>query len=276
MGGLKTETGLQEESFEKIEAINIDKIGTASWLLRPIQKELVTELARSIQNTGLLQPIVVRKGMRGYEVVFGNHRLEACKRLGFRQINAIIRTCDDDEAFLARVSENLLRNAYIDPIEEAHGYKVLVDKGWTINAIGQRVGKCDSYISERLGIFHRLSQDIHNEVSRGLLTPSHAELLSRIRNPKLQKELAELVKKKRLSVRSLESMLKHAPLPTKVTTESISNEYFVRVPSEFAAFMGLNTGQQLFMYARGQKLILEKTQSLNTPKKMVSRTRKRV
>src|SRR5208337_2142212 len=123
-----------------------------------------------------------------------------------------------------------LRNSYIDPIQEAQGYRMLVDKGWTINAIGCKVGKCDSYISERLGIIHRLSQELRDELSRGYLTPSHAEVLSRIRNPKLQKELAELVKRKKLSVKSLENMITHAPLPTQTTIKIISDEYYARIP----------------------------------------------
>src|SRR5208282_3929081 len=115
---------MRDAPIETIQTIELDQLESPAWLLRPIDQELVTELARSIQNTGLLQPIVVRRSTRGYEVVFGNHRLEACKHLGFHQIKALVKTCSDDEAFLARVSENLLRNSYIDPIQEAEGYRM--------------------------------------------------------------------------------------------------------------------------------------------------------
>jgi len=265
---VNTKTAIQDDPIEVVETIELDQIRDPAWLLRPIEQELVTELARSIENTGLLQPIVVRRSTRGYEVIFGNHRLEACKRLGLHQIKALVKTCSDDEAFLARVSENLLRNSYIDPIQEAQGYRMLVDKGWTINAIGCKVGKCDSYISERLGIIHRLSQELRDELSRGYLTPSHAEVLSRIRNPKLQKELAELVKRKKLSVKSLENMITHAPLPTQTTIKIISDEYYARIPETVADFLELHNNQQLFVSIRGKKLVLEKIQSVTRPKKI--------
>jgi len=249
---------MEEDPVEAIQTIEVNQVEAPVWPLRPIQQELVTELARSIQNQGLLQPIVVRRNTRGYEIVFGNHRLEACKRLGFQRIKAIVRMCGDDDAFLARVSENLLRNSYIDPIQEAQGYKMLVDRGWTINAIGRKVGKCDSYVSERLGIIHRLCREVREELSRGQLSPSHAEVLSRIRNPELQRELTELVKRKRLSVKSLENMITRTPLPTCTTVRIVLKEYYAKIPEEVAQFLGLRNNQQLFLSIRGKKLILEK------------------
>jgi len=244
---------------EAIVQVELESLVEPSWLLRPVDRQIVSELARSIRNTGLLQPIVVRKEHRGYEVVFGNHRVQACRTLGMKIIPAIVNQFTDDEAFLARVSENLLRNAYVDPIEEGKGYRMLVDHGWTINAIGRKVGKCDSYISERLALINRLTDRVRSKVSEGNphLTPSHAELLSRIHDPDRQNEVAELVERKRLSVRTLESMLNGFPLPMKVPIEGIAGGYWVKIPEEFSAAMELTTGQRLHMYVRGRKLILE-------------------
>jgi ParB family chromosome partitioning protein len=239
--------------------IELENLLQPSWLLRPIKVEIVAELARSIANAGLLQPIVVRKENGGYEVVFGNHRVEACRTLGMKRISAIVKHLTNDDAFLARVSENLLRNAYVDPIEEAKGYKMLVHHGWTINAIGRKVGKCDSYISERLALVDRLSERVRSKVAEGNphLTPSHAELLSRIRDPNRQNEVAELVERKRLSVRALESMLDGSPLPRKVTIQRVADEYCVKIPDDFSEALNLAEGQNLHMYIRGKKLILE-------------------
>ena len=227
----------------------------------------MAELERSIRNIGLLQPIVVREAPAGYEVVFGNHRLEACKQLGMKRVNAIVKAFTEEEAFLARVSENLLRNTYIDPIEEAEGYRMLVKKGWTINAIGCKVGKSDSYVCERLGMIERLSSEARSEVSRGFLTASHAEVLSRIRDKSMQKEIAKLVKKKRLSVRSLEEIVSGFPRPTKVPLAFMLNEYYLRIPSEFLRAMGVEGTQQLLMYLRGRKLILETIENSHTTRR---------
>jgi ParB family chromosome partitioning protein len=244
-------------SREQLLEIELEQLITPSWLLRPINQELVNELERTIKTAGLLQPIVVRMRGNGYEIVFGNHRVEACRRLGLKQVRAIVRDFSDEEAFLARVSENLLRNSYVDPLEEAKGYRMLLDRGWTINAIGQRVGKCDSYVCERLAMLKRLSEDLHSQVSNGKLTASHAEVLSRIKDKERQKVVAELVRKNRLSVRSLENMLKDAPPPSKIRIESTCNQPCVRIPSEFANAIGLYTGREVFLYTRGNKLIIE-------------------
>lgn len=212
-------------------------------------------------STGLLQPIVVRRCGDAYEVVFGNHRLEAFRRLGKKRVPAVIKRFTDEEAFLARVSENLIRNVYVDSLEEAECYRMLVARGWTINAIGRRVGKCDSYVSERLALLERLSPNVRQEVSRGLLKPSHAELLSRIKDLAKQNEVAELVTKKKLSVRSLEDMLTGVPVPTKVQVEMISGECYVRIPTEFIVATGFHQGKDLFMYIRGKKLVLDSAET---------------
>lgn len=241
----------------KYVELQIDKLRPPSWVLRPINREIVSELARSIQNSGLLQPIVVTQRLDGYEVVFGNHRLEACKQLGLKTIQCVIQSFGDEESFLARVSENLVRNTYVNPIEEAKGYKMLVAQGWSIDAIGRRVGKCDSYVCERIALLDRLDDRLQSKIGHQSLTPSHGELLSRIRSRDKQIEIAELIEKKRLSVRTVEKMLCGAPLPMKIQADRVSDEFRVRIPAEFAEAMGLSDTQSLYMYMSGNKLILE-------------------
>lgn len=226
-------------------------------MLRPLKEELVSELVRSIKNEGLLQPVVVRRHGDGYELVFGMHRLEACRRLGLSHIIATVREFNDAESFLARVSENLLRNSFIDPLEEAEGYHMLLNMGYTINAIGRVIGKCDSYVCERLAILKRLSNHVQSRVSNGDLTASHAEVLCRIKEKCRQETVAELVVKNRLSVRSLEDILNGVPPPTKTQIQLIANEVCVRIPQEFVNAIGFQSDRPVFMYIRGNKLILE-------------------
>jgi ParB family chromosome partitioning protein len=237
--------------------LDLDCLRIPLWTLRPVKESLVHELERSIKGSGLLQPILVRRTTHGYEIVFGNHRVEACKRLGMTHIRAIVREFTEEEAFLARASENLVRNSYVDPIEEAQGYRMLLSRGWTIDAIGQKIGKCDSYVCERLSILDRLDRRILAKLADGKLTASHAELISRIPDAARQNEVAELVTKKRLSVRSLESMLSHAPAPTRVRVERIDNGLCIRIPEEFSKVVGIRGGDRVFLYMRGKKIILE-------------------
>jgi ParB family chromosome partitioning protein len=245
------------EKLDQVVELELGSLKTPLWPLRPVKESLVHELERSIKGNGLLQPIVARRTDRGYEIVFGNHRVEACKRLGMTHVRAIVREFTEEEAFLARASENLIRNSYVDPIEEAEGYKMLLRRGWTINAIGQRVGKCDSYVCERLALLERLDRRILAKLAGGKLTASHAELISRIPDAERQNEVAELVSKKRLSVRSLEGMLRRAPAPTKVSVETVSENLYVRIPEEFSKVTGMRSGDEVFLYMRGKKIILE-------------------
>lgn len=242
---------------DQVVDLGIDCLRAPTWTLRPVKDGLVRELERSIKGNGLLQPIVVRSIDGGYEIVFGNHRVEACRRLGMARIRAVIREFTEEEAFLARASENLVRNSYVDPIEEAKGYRMLLTRGWRINAIGERVGKCDSYVCERLAFLERLDRKILTRVADGKLTASHAELISRIPDYARQNEVADLVAKKRLSVRTLENILNRTPPPTKVCVQTFSNEFYIRIPREYLNIIGLHQEGQLFLYMRGKKIILE-------------------
>jgi ParB family chromosome partitioning protein len=242
---------------DQVVDLDLECLRTPLWTLRPVKESLIHELERSIKGSGLLQPIVARRTSHGYEIVFGNHRVEACKRLGMTHIRAIVREFTEEESFLARASENLVRNSYVDPIEEAEGYRMLLRRGWTIDAIGQRVGKCDSYVCERLSLLDRLDRRILVKLADGKLTASHAELISRIPDAARQNEVADLVTKKRLSVRSLESMLSRAPAPTTVHVETIDNDLCIRIPEEFSKVAGMRRGDEVFLYIRGKKIVLE-------------------
>ena len=246
------------EQINATVKLEIDAIKSPVWTLRPLKGELIVELQRSIKNAGLLQPIVVRRVKDGYELVFGNHRLEACKRLGIKRIAAIVANFSEDEAFLARVSENLLRNTYINPLEEAEGYRMLVHKGWSIVEISMKVGKSDSYISERLGILENLSHEIRSHVLDGSLTPSHAEIISRIHDAPQQEKIANLVVGKRLSVHTLENMLKTVSIPTEVQIVRVPGQYVLRIPEELMSAANLHASRSLFVYAKRGRLILER------------------
>ena len=254
----------RESPSDSVLLLALCEITESSWVLRPIREETVLELMRSVQNSGLFQPIVVRRMGARYEVVFGSHRLEACKRLGMKHVLALVKNMNEEEAFLARVSENLIRNAYVDPLEEAKGYRMLVDRGWTVNSIGKKVGKSDSYVCERLSLLEHLSQKVLAKLSAGQLTPSHAEILSRIRDLSKQEEVADWVRRRHLSVRSLEAILKDAPPPTRVKLENIKSECYVKIPHDFLEATNLKRGQSVMIYTRGKKVILDNVDESNS------------
>jgi len=200
----RMETGVVSE-------INLEEILPVVVSLRPLDEKAVEELMESIQSNGLLQPVVVRPiDERQFRLIFGSHRLEAVKRLGWKSIPAMIRSASDEESFLISVTENLQRNVYVNPIAEAKGYKNLVSKGWTIGEIARRIGKSDSYVCNRMRVFERLHPELKKQIEfpRGNspLTLSHAEHLSTIRDPVQQLELARLVRERNLSLHQLERL----------------------------------------------------------------------
>lgn len=260
---------------DEIKELEITKLETPEYILRPLNTEVVAELARSIGGIGLLQPLLVRNTGKSYEVVFGNHRLEACKSLGMTSLPVVVRTLNDDEAFLARLAENLLRNSFVNPIEEAEGYKMLMSKGWSINAIGRKIGKCDSYVCERLALLERLTQNIRTRMIEGKskLSPSHAELISRIDDQKMQEKVAADVEKRKLSVRSLEDIISGVPMPTKVQI-GWSDGYYIPIPKNYAEALNLARGSSVAIKMRGKKLVVDHANDRRTHKKSKNSVKK--
>jgi len=255
-------TRIQDPPCRAVE-LEIESLRSPFWILRPLDDAFVSELARSIEGIGLLQPIVVRKCESGFEVVFGSHRLEACRRIGIKKIPAFVTEFNEHEAFLARVSENLLRNTAINPIEEAEGYKRLLNDSWTINAIGKKIGKSDSYVCERLALIERLDHKIRDEIKHGskYLTPTHLELLSKIKDVFQQRAFARLVEKKRLSVRALENMINGVPSPATIMPNNLSGECCIKIPDEFSRATGIAAGKPVRIHVRGKKLVIENAKS---------------
>jgi ParB/RepB/Spo0J family partition protein len=194
-----------------------------------------------------------------YEVVFGNHRLEACKHLGWRTIPAVIKRMSDDESFLVKVVENLQRNIEINAVAEAKGYITLIDHGWTINMIAAKIGKSDSYVSDRVGLIRRLHPSIAGRVANNdnssRLKPSHAELLARVRSKRYQLELSCLVEKKGLSVRKLETMIRGGQ-PLRVRLERRGDSLYVPLPEDIVRHFGFEGGESLYIYLQSRKRVV--------------------
>jgi ParB family chromosome partitioning protein len=224
-------------------------------MLRVLDEHVLADLEKSILANGLLQPILVRPISCFYEVVFGHHRLEACKRLGWNSIPAIIKEMSTGESFLTQVVENLQRNGEINPLTEANGYIDLIDHGWTINRIAKRIGKSDSYVSDRVGLIRRLDPEIarkFNECTNGHLKASHLELLARMKSSTRQREVCHLIELKRLSVRKLEKMISGGQ-PLIGTVEKDENTLYIRVPQEIARVMKIDVGDSVCMYLQSRR-----------------------
>jgi ParB family transcriptional regulator, chromosome partitioning protein len=212
---------LLDMKSEEVRDIPVDRIRPSKFSLRSIDDGVVEELKQSIKAQGLLQPIMVRPlSEESWEVVFGNHRLEACKRLGWKMIPCRVCEMDDAEAFMTAEVENLQKNNFIDPVQEARGFKMLrEEKGLTESKIAKGIGKTQQYVSSRSGLL-RLEPEIQALITSRLVSAEHGYELSKIEDPKKRTILAELSRKDREDSLNLNELREMA----KLTIEELSKD----------------------------------------------------
>ncbi len=175
----------------------------------------LTELQASLSASGLLQPITVRQapGKKGYQLVAGERRLRAATALGWKEISAIVRDVDDRALLTLALVENLQRSD-LNPIEEAEGYKRLVDEfGLTHVQIAEVVGKDRSTVANLLRVLH-LPESVINWVRSGELTIGHARAMLPLSDSAQIRAFAKDVVARGLSVRQTESLVKANAAPT--------------------------------------------------------------
>ncbi len=169
----------------------------------------LTELQKSLAANGLLQPITIRRSPRtkGWELVAGERRLRAATNLGWKSIPAIEKTLDDRALLTLALVENLQR-ADLSPIEEAEGYRRLVEEfSASHQEIAQLVGKNRSTVANALRILH-LPAEIRSMIETGALTAGHARALLAFGDEARASEMAKEIVERGLSVRDVERAVK--------------------------------------------------------------------
>lgn len=169
-------------------------------------EESIEELAASIKEHGVIQPIIVRKVLKGYEIIAGERRYRAAMAAKLDSIPAVVREFTDQQVMEIALIENIQRED-LNAIEVANAYQALIDQfHLTQEELSVKVGKSRSHIANFLRLL-QLPEEIKNIVSRGTLTMGHARALVGVQNKKLQKELAELTIRHHWSVRELEEAI---------------------------------------------------------------------
>ncbi len=164
----------------------------------------IRELADSIRENGLIQPIILRPIASGYELVAGERRWRAAKLAGLLHIPAIIRKMDDQQALELSLIENLQRDD-LNPLEAARGYRMLMDEyGLNQEAVAKVIGKNRSTIANMLRLLN-LPEPVRTMLEQGLLTVGHAKVLLGLQDEKAITLLAEKSIKNDWSVRMLEA-----------------------------------------------------------------------
>lgn len=167
--------------------------------------EALTELANSIKEHGVFQPIIVKKSIKGYEIIAGERRVRASKLAGMEKIPAIVRDFTDEQMMEIALLENLQREN-LSAIEEAYAYKSMIENlHLTQEELSKKVGKSRSHITNILGLL-RLPVEVQKMVTLGKLSMAHARILSKLENQDKIMELSNRIINDKISVRELEEM----------------------------------------------------------------------
>jgi len=192
--------------MEKFEMISITDIQKNPYQPRKeFDGEKLDELAQSIKENGVIQPIIVRQSpVIGYEILAGERRYRASLLAGLRSIPAVVKQLSDQEMMVQSIIENLQREN-LNPIEEARAYESLVEKGFTHAEIADKMGKSRPYISNSIRLLS-LPEQILSEVENGKLSQAHARSLVGL-NKEQQDYFFQRIIEEDISVRKLEALL---------------------------------------------------------------------
>lgn len=243
---------------DKLTTLDITQIRPGRYQPRRVMGEdELHELAESIRAQGLIQPVIVRElGLSDYELIAGERRWRACQLAGLTEIPAVIKAVNDEAALAMGIIENIQR-ADLNPVEEAQGYKRLVDEfGLTHENLAQAVGKSRSAISNSLRLLS-LPEQIQQHINQGLLEMGHARAL--ITLPVLaQLQLAEAAIREAWSVREMERQAQawqqNAPLSAQKASRTVDADV-LRLQDAIADKLGLAVKIQANQQQKG-KLVL--------------------
>ena len=213
--------------MEEFKLISISDIQKNPYQPRKeFSKEKIQELAQSIKENGLIQPIIVRQSpVIGYEILAGERRYRASIAAGLSEIPVIIKKLSDQDMMVHSIIENLQRED-LNPIEEAKAYQSLIEKGYTHADIAAKMGKSRPYITNLVRLL-TLPDFILNEVEAGKLSQAHARLLIQLSTDE-QKKLLYRIQTEDLSVRQVEHLLKEE----KNKKKSKEKNHFIKEEEE--------------------------------------------
>ncbi len=196
---------------------------------KEFDEKALSELAESISEHGLLQPLLVRPlTLGGYEIVAGERRYRACRMAGLTEVPVIIRELSESETMELALIENLQRED-LTPLEEAMGYEVLMNEhGFTQDEVSKSVGKSRPAIANALRLL-KLPEGVKELLKENKISAGHARALLSLENEENMLELAELIVAKDLSVRQTEKLCKNASKEKKPEAPEKKPSYYSMV-----------------------------------------------
>ena len=199
--------------------------------------ERIAELAESIQEHGIIQPLIVRKSGSTYELVAGERRWRAARKAELSKVPCLIREFTDEENALIAIIENMQRED-LDPIEEAEGLNEMIKEyGLTQEEVSRSVSKSRPYITNSLRLL-KLPASVRKRVSAGELSAGHARALLGLKGAQAQEQLAERIVKEGLSVRETEDLVQKKGKKTAPRRKSKKNPDIVAVEEKLKEIYG--------------------------------------
>lgn len=216
------------EGQDHIEQVALTSIHVNPFQPRKIfDDEALQELAASIKEHGVLQPIVLRQKLSGYEIVVGERRFRASKLAGNETIPAIIRTLTDQQMQELAILENLQRED-LTPIEEAEAYQSLIQNlQFTQEELAVRLGKSRPHIANHIRLLS-LPEDVRTLITSGQLSMGHGRALLGLKMPRQMSLMAQRVLKEGLSVRQLEKLVQERTAVSRGTKALAKKDMFVQ------------------------------------------------
>lgn len=224
---------VESVNVNKNDVINIslDEIRSNPYQPRTyFEPQALQELAESIKIHGVVEPVIVKKAIHGYELVAGERRCKASRIAGMETVPAIVKDFTDQEMMDIAILENIQRED-LSAIELAEGFEKYIEAtGMTQEEVAVKFGKSRSYITNLLGLL-KLPKTVRDQINSKEISPSHARILSKLDDVELINELANKIVKEDLSVRELEkisnneTMPKRQPIARTNTRPYIYNSY---------------------------------------------------
>ena len=220
---------VSETPKDEITMVDLSELRSNPYQPRKIfDEQALEELANSIKEHGVFQPIIVKKSIKGYEIIAGERRVKASLMAGLTQIPAIVRDFNDTQMMEIALLENLQREN-LTATEEAAAYKKSQETlGLTQEELAKRLGKSRSHITNMLGLL-TLPDTIQEDISTKKITMGHARVISKLDDYNQQQELVDKVINEGISVRQLEELAKETEIvktnPQKPRIEREDNEY---------------------------------------------------
>lgn len=203
---VSVDDNMDDEKIDGLSRININDIKpNENQPRKTFDPEKIEDLANSIKEHGVIQPLVVRKVENGYEIVAGERRWRAAREAGLTEVPCVVRELTDEQNMLFAIIENMQRED-LNPIEEAEGLqRMITNFGMTQSEISKSVGKSRPYITNSLRLL-KLPEEIKDMMVDGSLTTGHGRALITIEDEEKAVEIAKKVVKDGLSVRKIEEL----------------------------------------------------------------------